>query len=154
MDNLGSNTYDELDKYIKIEKVGEGTYGVVFKSRNKETQELVALKKIKLENEDEGIPSTAIREISILKQLKHPNIVNLKELVHGEKKLYLIFEYLDHDLKKFLDLNGTALPPYLVKVKNIFNSKVIPLSNSTCHSVLSLKKNLTQRFETSKLTYR
>ena len=154
MDNLGSNTYDELDKYIKIEKVGEGTYGVVFKSRNKETQELVALKKIKLENEDEGIPSTAIREISILKQLKHPNIVNLKELVHGEKKLYLIFEYLDHDLKKFLDLNGTALPPYLVKVKNIFNYKVIPLSNSTCHSVLSLKKNLTQRFETSKLTYR
>lgn len=117
MDNQQTNNnFDELDKYIKIEKVGEGTYGVVYKSRNKETQELVALKKIKLENEDEGIPSTAIREISILKQLKHPNIVNLKELVHGEKKLYLIFEYLDHDLKKFLDLNGAALPPYLVKV--------------------------------------
>jgi len=123
MDNQNINNNDELEKYIKIEKVGEGTYGVVYKSRNKETQELVALKKIKLENEDEGIPSTAIREISILKQLKHPNIVNLKELVHGEKKLYLIFEYLDHDLKKFLDLSGTALPGYLVKVNKSFNNK-------------------------------
>ena len=59
---------DELEKYIKIDKVGEGTYGVVYKCRNKESQELVALKKIRLENEDEGIPSTAIREISILKK--------------------------------------------------------------------------------------
>jgi len=112
------NMKDELEKYIKIEKVGEGTYGVVYKSRNKETQELVALKKIRLDNEDEGIPSTAIREISILKQLRHPNIVDLKDLIHGEKKLYLIFEYLDHDLKKFLDFNGTPLPPLLVKVNN------------------------------------
>ena len=99
---------DELEKYVKMEKVGEGTYGVVYKSRNKETQELVALKKIRLENEDEGIPSTAIREISILKQLKHPNIVELKDLIHGEKKLYLIFEFLDHDLKKFLDLSKST----------------------------------------------
>ena len=55
---------DELDKYEKIEKVGEGTYGVVYKCKNKKTNEFVALKKIRLENEDEGIPSTAIREIS------------------------------------------------------------------------------------------
>ena len=107
-----------------MEKVGEGTYGVVYKSRNKETQELVALKKIRLENEDEGIPSTAIREISILKQLKHPNIVELKDLIHGEKKLYLIFEFLDHDLKKFLDLNLNPLPSQLVKL-NIFLDSLI-----------------------------
>ena len=98
---------DELEKYVKMEKVGEGTYGVVYKSRNKETQELVALKKIRLENEDEGIPSTAIREISILKQLKHPNIVELKDIVHGStpesNKLYLVFEYFNLDLKKYLD---------------------------------------------------
>jgi serine/threonine protein kinase len=115
---------DELEKYVKMEKVGEGTYGVVYKSRNKETQELVALKKIRLENEDEGIPSTAIREISILKQLKHPNIVEFKDLIHGEKKLYLIFEFLDHDLKKFLDLNLNPLPSQLVKV-NIFLDSLI-----------------------------
>ncbi len=110
------NYKDELEKYVKLDKVGEGTYGVVYKCRNKESQELVALKRIRLENEDEGIPSTAIREISILKQMKHANIVNLIDLIHGEKKLYLVFEFMDHDLKKFLDLNGSPLPPQLVKV--------------------------------------
>ena len=70
---------------------------------------------VELENEDEGIPSTAIREISILKQLKHPNIVSLLDLIHGEKKLHLIFEYLDYDLKKFLDHNGGPLHSQLVK---------------------------------------
>lgn len=150
MDHHNQNnptTVDEMDRYIKIEKVGEGTYGVVYKSRNKETQELVALKKIKLDNEDEGIPSTAIREISILKQLKHPNIVYLKELVHGEKKLYLIFEYLDHDLKKFLDLNGSPLPPYLVKV-NTFD-----LINLLLYSHIYTKLFLLLSFATRKEFY-
>ena len=63
------------DKYDKLSKIGEGTYGYVFKARNKVTNEIVALKKIKLENEDEGVPSTAMREISILKELNHPSIV-------------------------------------------------------------------------------
>jgi serine/threonine protein kinase len=116
------NYKDELEKYIKLDKVGEGTYGVVYKCRNKDSQELVALKKIRLENEDEGIPSTDIREISILKQMKHPNIVNLIDLIHGDKKLYLVFEFMDHDLKKFLDINGSALPPQLVKVKLFENN--------------------------------
>ena len=106
---------DELDKYEKIDKVGEGTYGVVYKCRKKDDNTLVALKKIRLENEDEGIPSTAIREISILKQLHHPYIVNLIDLIHGEQKLYLVFEFLDHDLKKFLDLHKGQLSPQLVK---------------------------------------
>ena len=58
-----------------MEKLGEGTYGVVYKALNKETGEFVAIKKIRLEKEDDGVPSTAIREISLLKNLKHPNIV-------------------------------------------------------------------------------
>jgi serine/threonine protein kinase len=106
---------DELEKYSKIEKVGEGTYGVVYKCQNKKSGDFVALKKIRLENEDEGIPSTAIREISILKQLKHQNIVRLVDLIHGEKKLYLVFEYMDFDLKKYLDRNNAPLAPNLVK---------------------------------------
>lgn len=65
-----------MDNYERLESVGEGTYGVVYRARDRNTKELVALKKIKLENEDEGVPSTAMREISILKELKpHPNIV-------------------------------------------------------------------------------
>lgn len=65
----------ELDKYQKLEKLGEGTYGVVYKALNQETGEFVAIKKIRLEKEDDGVPSTAIREISLLKNLKHPNVV-------------------------------------------------------------------------------
>ena len=64
-----------MEKYQKLEKIGEGTYGVVYKSKNRVTEEIVALKRIRLEAEDEGIPSTAIREISLLKELSHPNIV-------------------------------------------------------------------------------
>ena len=112
---MNTSTNNELEKYAKLDKVGEGTYGVVYKCQNKYTNEYVALKKIRLENEDEGIPSTAIREISILKQMKHPNIIKLVDLIHGEKKLYLVFEFMDHDLKKFLDMNGGPLPPQLVK---------------------------------------
>ncbi|KAG8465609.1 hypothetical protein KFE25_002916 [Diacronema lutheri] len=91
------------DKYQKVEKIGEGTYGVVYKAKNRVNGEVVALKKIRLEAEDEGIPSTAIREISILKELQHPNIVRLLDVIHTEKKLTLVFEYLDQDLKKFMD---------------------------------------------------
>ena len=64
-----------LEKYHKGERLGEGTYGVVYKAVNTLTNEVVAIKKIRLEREDDGVPSTAIREISLLKNLKHPNIV-------------------------------------------------------------------------------
>lgn len=65
-----------MDNFERLESIGEGTYGVVFRARDRTTKEIVALKKIKLENEDEGVPSTAMREISILKELQpHPNIV-------------------------------------------------------------------------------
>lgn len=65
-----------MDNFERLESIGEGTYGVVYRARDRNTKEIVALKKIKLENEDEGVPSTAMREISILKELQpHPNIV-------------------------------------------------------------------------------
>ena len=66
-----------MEKYTKIDKLGEGTYGVVYKAKNKQTGEYVALKRIRLDSEDEGVPCTAIREISLLKELKHENIVRL-----------------------------------------------------------------------------
>jgi len=91
------------DNYEKIEKIGEGTYGVVYKARHKETSSIVALKKIRLENEDEGVPSTAMREISLLKELVHPNVVSLQEVYLTESRLYLVFEFLSMDLKRYLD---------------------------------------------------
>ncbi|KAG5578275.1 hypothetical protein H5410_058409 [Solanum commersonii] len=92
-----------MDQYEKIGKIGEGTYGVVYKALVRATKEIVALKKIRLEQEDEGVPSTAIREISLLKEMQHRNIVRLLDVVHSEKRLYLVFEYLDLDLKKHMD---------------------------------------------------
>ena len=65
----------QMDKYQKIEKIGEGTYGTVYKALIRGTGKYVALKKMKLDAEDEGVPSTAIREISLLKELNHPQIV-------------------------------------------------------------------------------
>ncbi|GAB7328994.1 hypothetical protein MBLNU13_g00850t1 [Cladosporium sp. NU13] len=98
-----------MENYQKMEKIGEGTYGVVYKALDLTTpdQRIVALKKIRLEAEDEGVPSTAIREISLLKEMNDPNIVRLFNIVHADgHKLYLVFEYLDMDLKKYME----ALP--------------------------------------------
>lgn len=96
-----------MQKYEKLEKIGEGTYGTVFKAKNKETQEIVALKRVRLDEDDEGVPSSALREICLLKELKHKNVVRLYDVVHSERKLTLVFEYCDQDLKKYFDsLNG------------------------------------------------
>nr|XP_055104639.1 cyclin-dependent kinase 2-like isoform X3 [Symphalangus syndactylus] len=105
-----------MENFQKVEKIGEGTYGVVYKARNKLTGEVVALKKIRLDTETEGVPSTAIREISLLKELNHPNIVKLLDVIHTENKLYLVFEFLHQDLKKFMDASAlTGIPLPLIK---------------------------------------
>ncbi|KAE8378321.1 kinase-like domain-containing protein [Aspergillus bertholletiae] len=96
-----------MEKYQKLEKLGEGTYGVVYKARELvPPHRIVALKKVRLETDDEGVPSTTIREISLLKEMNHPNIVKLFNIYTEGYKLYLVFEHLDLDLKKYMD----ALP--------------------------------------------
>jgi cyclin-dependent kinase len=103
--------------YQKIDKIGEGTYGVVYRAKDKEGN-FYALKKIRLQAEEEGIPSTAIREISLLKELQHRNIVKLLDVIHTSKKLTLVFEFVDQDLKKIIDsTGGEGLDKMDVKVK-------------------------------------
>ncbi|KAH8281840.1 hypothetical protein KR054_003194 [Drosophila jambulina] len=92
-----------MEDFEKIEKIGEGTYGVVYKGRNRVTGQIVAMKKIRLESDEEGVPSTAIREISLLRELKHENIVCLEDVLMEENRIYLIFEFLSMDLKKYMD---------------------------------------------------
>jgi len=127
-----------------VEKIGEGTYGTVYKAHVKNSKEFVALKKIKLEAEDEGVPSTAIREISLLKELSHPNVVRLLEVVHSENKLYLVFEFLDMDLKKRMDLakskeNPTGKLPHDVVQSYLFQ---LLAGVAFCHSHRVLHRDL------------
>ncbi|VVC34564.1 Hypothetical protein CINCED_3A014986 [Cinara cedri] len=102
-----------VDMYQVINQIGEGTYGQVYKAKDNATGTFVALKKVRLENEKEGFPITAVREIKILRQLNHKNIVNLKEIVTDKQdaldfkkdrgSFYLVFEYMDHDLMGLLE---------------------------------------------------
>ncbi|WOH08039.1 hypothetical protein DCAR_0727475 [Daucus carota subsp. sativus] len=93
------------DKYEKLEKVGEGTYGKVYKAKDKATGQLVALKKTRLEMDEEGVPPTALREISLLQMLSHSLYIVrlLSDQTKKKPSLYLVFEYLDTDLKKYID---------------------------------------------------
>ncbi|XP_077298134.1 cyclin-dependent kinase 5 [Arctopsyche grandis] len=96
-----------MQRYEKLEKIGEGTYGTVFKAKSRDSHEVVALKRVRLDDDDEGVPSSALREICLLKELKHKNIVRLYDVLHSDKKLTLVFEHCDQDLKKYFDsLNG------------------------------------------------
>jgi serine/threonine protein kinase len=99
-----------MDRYQKQEKgagdIGKGAYGVVYKGTDRQTGKTVAMKKIRIEMEDEGMPSTALREISLLKELQHPNVVGLGDVVQDGARLYLIFEFMDKDLKRHTDEVG------------------------------------------------
>ncbi|KAK6472072.1 cyclin-dependent kinase 18-like [Huso huso] len=113
--SLSDIGFGKLETYIKLDKLGEGTYATVFKGRSKLTENLVALKEIRLEHE-EGAPCTAIREVSLLKNLKHANIVTLHDIIHTDRSLTLIFEYLDSDLKQYLDNCGNIMSMHNVKI--------------------------------------
>lgn len=129
-----------MEDFQKIEKIGEGTYGVVYKGRNVVTGQIVAMKKIRLESEEEGIPSTAIREISLLKELKHPNIVSLEDVLMEENRLYLIFEFLSMDLKKYMD----SLPPEKPMDSELVRSYLYQITSAIlfCHRRRVLHRDL------------
>ena len=88
--------------YKCIGKIGQGTYGVVSVAENKQTGEYVAIKKISLDD-DGCMPSTAVREVSLLTEMRHPNIVMLQEIIPTVRFLHLVFEHMQQDLKHFLD---------------------------------------------------
>ena len=110
----------------------------MYKARDVTTNQIVALKKIRLEAEDEGVPSTAIREISLLKELKDDNIVRyvtrtrsrisdcstcaryrLLDIVHADQKLYLVFEFLDVDLKRYMEHANTSGTPISIDISKV-----------------------------------
>ncbi|XP_064484027.1 cyclin-dependent kinase-like 4 [Ornithodoros turicata] len=104
-----------MEKYEKISKIGEGSYGVVFKCRNRDTGQMVAVKKYVETEDDPLIKKIALREIRMLKQLKHPNLVNLIEVFRRKRKLHLVFEYCDHTVLDFLEKHPKGVPDTLTK---------------------------------------
>ena len=100
-----------MESYTQDGTIGEGTYGVVLKARHSESGQIVAIKKFKESDEDEQVRKTALREVRILKQLRHENIVSLIEVFRRKRKLYLVFEYVESTLLEALERHPEGLEP-------------------------------------------
>ncbi|GAA5997689.1 hypothetical protein JCM5350_003985 [Sporobolomyces pararoseus] len=108
-------TAQPTEFYERIVQVGEGTYGKVYKARNVETGQLVALKRIRMEAEKDGFPITAVREIKLLQNLRHPNVVDLSEMLVSKGHVYMVMEYMDHDLTGILHHPTVSFSPAHLK---------------------------------------
>ncbi|XP_077885447.1 cyclin-dependent kinase-like 4 isoform X2 [Ictidomys tridecemlineatus] len=104
-----------MEKYEKLAKIGEGSYGVVFKCRNKSSGQVVAIKKFVESEDDPVVKKIALREIRLLKQLKHSNLVNLIEVFRRKRKMHLVFEYCDHTLLNELERNPNGVADGVIK---------------------------------------
>lgn len=95
-----------VEEFKYLNRIEEGTYGVVYRARNKKTGEIMALKKLKMENEKEGFPITSLREINTLLKAQHPNIVTVREIVVGNdiNKIFIVMDYVEHDLKSLIEI--------------------------------------------------
>lgn len=146
-DNWGSGSVDD---YQIISQVGEGTYGCVYKAVDKsDNSKTVALKKVRLENERDGFPITAVREIKILRQLDHRNVVKLYNIVTDQKPasganskqggaFFLVFEYVDHDLNGLLEshlVNFTEL-----QIASLLKQLLLALEY--CHNLNFLHRDI------------
>lgn len=102
-----------VEEFQCINRIEEGTYGVVYRARDKRTNETVALKRLKMEKEKEGFPITSLREISTLLKAQHQNIVTVREIVVGSNmdKIYIVMEFVEHDLKSLME---TMKQPFLL----------------------------------------
>eukprot|EP00304_Pavlova_gyrans_P012039 CAMPEP_0206048578 /NCGR_PEP_ID=MMETSP1466-20131121/24469_1 /ASSEMBLY_ACC=CAM_ASM_001126 /TAXON_ID=44452 /ORGANISM="Pavlova gyrans, Strain CCMP608" /LENGTH=410 /DNA_ID=CAMNT_0053423641 /DNA_START=123 /DNA_END=1351 /DNA_ORIENTATION=- len=113
------------DVYERIDKVGEGQYGEVYLARSKDDGSIVALKKIRMtkDQEQDGFPIVALREIRILKEIKHKNVIDLKEIVthmsndanHGKGSIYMVFDFMDYDLTGLMQKHSARFTTKQVK---------------------------------------
>ncbi|TMW57594.1 hypothetical protein Poli38472_003519 [Pythium oligandrum] len=104
-----------MENYESLGTIGEGTYGVVLKCRHRVTGQIVAIKKFKESDDDEQVKKTALREIKVLKQLRHENIVSLLEVFRVKGKLYLVFEYVEKTILEEIEKNPEGLDPAHIK---------------------------------------
>lgn len=144
------------DRFSMLERIGSGAYGVVYKACDRRDHSIVALKKVKLNShatEEDGVPSSSLREIGLLKDLKHPNVLRLLDVQTCDSNLYLVFEHLDLDLKKLLDRHKNGLPPLLVKsyMWQLLQGLAYCHARRVLHRDLKLQNLLVDRFGVIKL---
>uniref|UniRef100_A0A667X7P5 Cyclin dependent kinase 10 n=1 Tax=Myripristis murdjan TaxID=586833 RepID=A0A667X7P5_9TELE len=106
-----------VKEFEKLNRIGEGTYGIVYRARDTKSDEIVALKKVRMDKEKDGIPISSLREITLLLRLRHPNIVELKEVVVGSQleSLFLVMSYCEQDLASLLENMQTPFSEAQVK---------------------------------------
>ncbi|CAN4127342.1 unnamed protein product [Withania somnifera] len=103
------------DRYLKREVLGEGTYGVVYKAIDTKSGQVVAIKKIRLGKQKEGVNFTALREIKLLKELKDPTIIELIDVFPHKGNLHLVFEFMETDLEAVIRDRNIFLSPADIK---------------------------------------
>lgn len=102
-----------------LEKLGEGSYGKVYKVYDNLRREVVALKKVKFHSERyQGVPQSSLRELAILKELNHMNIIRLEDIIgsrDASHEIFLVFQMADHDLRRYQHNHKYSLPRYRIK---------------------------------------
>ena len=136
-EDLSKKVFASGSCYMAVERLGKGTYGTVYKVRKKGTEKYFAIKKIKNEMDNEGIPSTALREIAILKKMKNPNVVNVESIAFGTHNIEVCLEYCRYDLKKLIDCKRCDGTFYTEKfIKNMMYQLLKGVEHLHSHKIL------------------
>lgn len=126
--------------YERLNSIEEGSYGVVFRAKEKQTGDIVALKKLKLDEEKHGFPITALREINALMTCRHENVVGIREVVVGDTltQVFIVMDFIEHDLKTLLTLMPS---PFLQsEIKTLMIQLLSAVAH--CHSMWILHRDL------------
>ncbi|CAG7853693.1 Cyclin-dependent kinase 11B; AltName: Full=Cell division cycle 2-like protein kinase 1; Short=CLK-1; AltName: Full=Cell division protein kinase 11B; AltName: Full=Galactosyltransferase-associated protein kinase p58/GTA; AltName: Full=PITSLRE serine/threonine-protein kinase CDC2L1; AltName: Full=p58 CLK-1 [Serendipita indica DSM 11827] len=126
--------------YERLNQIEEGSYGVVFRAKDKQTGDIVALKRLKLDEEKYGFPITALREIHSLMQCRHENVVRIREVVVGDTltQVFIVMDFIEHDLKTLLSLMPNPFLQSEIKTLTLQLLRAV----AHCHSHWILHRDL------------
>jgi serine/threonine protein kinase len=143
-------------RYIKQQKLGEGTYSRIFRGLDTNTNETVTLKLVRLDLEEDGIPPSALRETTALKNATHPNIISLKSVVWDGPNLQLVLEFMDSDIKRWLNYGARKYDADLLRsytFQVLCGCAALPLHGIVHHNLqpshVLINRNGCSRYATS-----